>query len=80
MRGVDLSSNTLYLITPLPSVNLELVDKLILGSVDIPPSFLMSRDEIAGPLPYVAQKTQSSLGHITKRSFMLYGKDNSVNP
>lgn len=80
VRGIDLSTNTLYLLTPLVPEKLELVDKLIVGSAEIPPAFLMSRDDIVGHLPYVAERSLSTLGQVHKRSFMLYTKGNAGGP
>jgi len=70
VRGIDLSTKELYLITPVCPNELEQVDHLILGSVALPPSVYMTADNNSGLTPYTSEGVLTSLGHIPKRSYL----------
>lgn len=70
VRGVDLDSNELFLITPESSDTLELLTHLIYGSVNLPPSVYMTADDVNGVIPYVSLGTLASFSSIPKRTHL----------
>ncbi|KAJ8939986.1 hypothetical protein NQ314_010926 [Rhamnusium bicolor] len=70
VRGIDVDSESLVLLTPeAPSV-LEEVYYLVIVSVTLPPSVYMTPDDVKGHIPYVMKGELVSLGQITKRSYL----------
>ncbi|KAJ8960421.1 hypothetical protein NQ318_013703 [Aromia moschata] len=74
VRGIDLESETLVLLTPANPSILDKVDRLVLGSVALPPSMYMTADDVTGSIPYVMQGDLVSLGQITKRTYLPVNK------
>ncbi|XP_023311609.1 polynucleotide 5'-hydroxyl-kinase NOL9 [Anoplophora glabripennis] len=70
VRGVDLESNKLVLVTPEEIKVLEDVYYLVMGSVFLPPAIYMAPDDVTGTIPYVMEGELVSLGQITKRSYL----------
>lgn len=70
VRGIDLSTNEIFLITPELEDTLELITHLIYGSVNIPPSVYMTADDVNGVVPYVSLGTLTSFSSIPKRTHL----------
>ncbi|XP_050294089.1 polynucleotide 5'-hydroxyl-kinase NOL9 [Anthonomus grandis grandis] len=70
VRGLDLESDTLVLITPVDIETLQNVTHLVLGSVTIPPAFIMSTGGAKGHVPYVSVGDLVDFGQLTKRSYI----------
>lgn len=70
VRGIDLSTNEIFLITPEPSNTLESITHLIYGSVNLPPSVYMTADDVNGVVPYVSLGTLTSFSSIPKRTHL----------
>lgn len=68
VRGIDLASNEIFLITPESDDSLELATHLIYGSVNLPPSVYMTADDIHGIVPYVSLRNLTSFSSIPKRT------------
>ncbi|XP_023022136.2 polynucleotide 5'-hydroxyl-kinase NOL9 [Leptinotarsa decemlineata] len=74
VRGIDLTSNNLVLMTPEAKEVLEEVYYLVTNSVYLPPSVYMSPDEITGNIPFVQEAELEYLAQITKRSYIPVNK------
>lgn len=70
VRGIDLSTNEIFLLTPELGDTLELITHLIYGSVNIPPSVYMTADDVNGVVPYVSLGTLTSFSSIPKRTHL----------
>lgn len=71
IRGVDVEEEKLVLVTPESESTLEKVHFLVLTSVRLPASAYMSLGNFyTGFVPYVMSGEHSSLGLLTKRSYI----------
>lgn len=68
MRGINLSTNELFLLTPEPPAVLDNVNCLVYGSVNLPPSLYMTGDGAEGLIPYVSLGARSSFSSVPKRT------------
>lgn len=74
VKGIDVKTETLYLITPETFDTLKHVFYLVLTSVYLPPSVYMTSKDVSGCIPYVMEGEYESLGRITKRSYVPINK------
>ncbi|XP_063930696.1 polynucleotide 5'-hydroxyl-kinase NOL9-like [Zophobas morio] len=70
VRGVDVATNELVLLTSTKIDTLNDVTHLVSNGVSLPPSVYMTPDDIQGPMPYVIEGLLMSFGQIPKRSRM----------
>ncbi|XP_060525847.1 polynucleotide 5'-hydroxyl-kinase NOL9 [Cylas formicarius] len=77
VRGVDLDSGTMVLLTPESLRVLDRVDHVVLSSVAVPPSLIMSTGDITGHAPYLNPGKPIALGTFTKRPYLPPKKDST---
>ncbi|XP_066147698.1 polynucleotide 5'-hydroxyl-kinase NOL9 [Euwallacea fornicatus] len=70
IRGIDIDSDLLILLTPEPITRLDKVTHIVLSSVNTPPSLLMSCNNVEGQIPYLSVGDVVNLGQFTKRSYL----------
>lgn len=70
VRGVDIENDYLVLITQVNSEILDQVSYLVLSSISLQPSVYMTPQNIRGLMPYVMEGELTSLGQLTKRSYL----------
>jgi hypothetical protein len=68
VRGVDVASGQLVLLTSAKVEVLEEVSHLVAGGATLPPSVYMTPDDVVGQMPYVIEGVLMSFGQIPKRS------------
>lgn len=58
VRGIDMETRLLYLLTPVPTNILTSVNCLVLGAVNLPSSLFFSPPREVGAVPYVIQNAK----------------------
>ncbi|XP_034237625.1 polynucleotide 5'-hydroxyl-kinase NOL9 [Thrips palmi] len=61
VRGIDMDTRLMYLLTPVPSDVLASVNCLVLGAINLPSSLYFSPPREPGAVPYVIQKVKKRL-------------------
>lgn len=61
VRGIDMDSRKLYLLTPVAPSNLKSVNCLALGAINLPSCVFLSPPKVVGFVPYVVTKQKSFL-------------------
>ncbi|KAM3659573.1 polynucleotide 5'-hydroxyl-kinase NOL9 isoform 2-T2 [Ammospiza maritima maritima] len=61
VRGVDMEKKLYHILTPVPPVNLRLVNCLLLGNIAIPNCVLVGQQGIEGEIPYVTSDYNYSI-------------------
>lgn len=70
VRGINISKDELYLITPESDKILGEVDFITCESVSLPPSLYMTSDDVYDLVPYVSAGVLSSFSAIPKRTHL----------
>ncbi|CAH0553680.1 unnamed protein product [Brassicogethes aeneus] len=69
VRGIDCLNDKIVLITPEKAKILDLVDYLVVGCMNLPPTIYMNTKESSGMIPYVMESELDALSQFTKRVF-----------
>ena len=69
VRGIDMESKLLYLLTPVSPNSLISVNCLVVGAVSLPACVLLTPPKEPGPVPYVTVGESQCTAKPLKRSF-----------
>lgn len=69
IRGVDMDTKKLFLITPIPAERLRQVNCLVMGIVQLPACVVLNPVGTVGHVPYVTVGPGQPTGRSSRRSF-----------